>query len=192
MFMFLTSYRPVLKFQISNLGPFKTSSLREFRNGSAQKGTWHMATVSRSRSKSGPPFWARCKGPMEDQSGEKEGKTKKVCAKNLRYSNTEYGTWLKGMNWWTNPFRSLMLLTSGKSHVYDSILQEESWQQAQHQPASLCAGSVALLMLPQMNSEGNMDVLKPLFFNRVVFYSRFMKLEKVNEQKTIHHLFDMM
>lgn len=84
-----------------------------------------------------------------------------------------------------------MLLTSCKSHVYDSFLHEESWQQAQHQPASLCAGSVALLMLPQMNSEGNMDVLKPLFFNRVVFYSRFMKLEKVNEQKTIHHLFDM-
>lgn len=76
-YVYVSNVVSVVKFQISNLGPFKTSSLREFRNGSAQKGTWHMATVSRSRNKSGPPFWARCKGPMEDQSGEKEGKTKK-------------------------------------------------------------------------------------------------------------------
>lgn len=166
-YVYVSNVVSVVKFQI--LVHSKPPACGKFAMAPPKRahGIWPLSAAVETNP--GPLFERAAKGPWKISLVKRKGKQKKVCAKNLRYSNTEYGTWLKGMNWWTNPFRSLMLLTSGKSHVYDSILQEESWQQAQHQPASLCAGSVALLMLPQMNSEGNMDVLNPLFFNRVVF-----------------------
>ena len=80
MFMFLTSYRLLnSKFQILvHSKPPACGTLAMAKRPKGHMAYGHCQTVkSQSFSKLGPFLKRAAKGPMEDQSGEKEGKTKK-------------------------------------------------------------------------------------------------------------------